>query len=65
VKAGDTTTISVDALPGVELAGTVARIRSLGENRQGDIVYRVTVRPSQTDERLCWNMTAMVSIGAK
>lgn len=65
VKAGDASVITVDALPGVELAGTVARIRSLGENRQGDIVYRVTVRPSQTDQRLRWNMTAMVSIGAK
>lgn len=62
---GDSTTITVDALPGVEMAGTVVRIRSLGENRQGDVVYRVTVRPSQSDARLRWNMTAMVSVGAK
>jgi hypothetical protein len=31
------------ALPGVELAGQVLRIKELGENHQGDIVYRAII----------------------
>ena len=54
--------ITVDALPGVEIPGKVTRIRAYGENRQGDIVYMVVVKPDRQDERLRWNMTASVSI---
>lgn len=56
-------TITFDALPGVEMQGKVSRIRELGENRQGDITYRVIVIPAQQDARLRWNMTASVAIG--
>ncbi len=56
-------TITFDALPGVEMQGRVTRIRELGENRQGDIVYRVIITPNQHDARLRWNMTASVAIG--
>ncbi len=63
VKEGDAATLTFDALPDVELTGKVARIKALGENRQGDIVYTVTIKPDKNDERLRWNMTAKVSIG--
>jgi HlyD family secretion protein len=56
-------TITFDALPGVEMQGRVTRIRELGENRQGDITYRVIIAPNQHDTRLRWNMTASVAIG--
>lgn len=62
ISVGDTATATVDALPGVEFSGKVTRIRALGENRQGDIVYTVTVQPDRQDGRLRWNMTAAVSI---
>ena len=62
IKVGDAATVTVDALPGVEFAGKVTRIRAFGENRQGDIVYTVTVQPDRQDDRLRWNMTAAVSI---
>jgi HlyD family secretion protein len=65
VKQGDPVSITFDALPGFELPGTVKRIEGFGENRQGDIVYTVTVQPDQQDPRLKWNMTASVSIAAK
>ena len=65
VKQGDQVSITFDALPGFELPGTVKRIEGFGENRQGDIVYTVTVQPDQQDPRLKWNMTASVSIAAK
>ena len=59
---GAPATITFDALPGVTLPGTVARIKGFGENRQGDITYKVVVNPTQQDARLRWNMTATVNI---
>jgi multidrug resistance efflux pump len=65
IKVGDAATVTVDALPGVEFPGKVTRIRAFGENRQGDIVYTVTVQPDRQDDRLRWNMTAAVGIKGK
>ena len=65
VKPGDQVIITFDALPGFELPGAVTQIEGFGENRQGDIVYSVTVQPETQDARLKWNMTASVSIDAK
>jgi len=65
VQVGDPVTLTFDAIPDLELSGKVTRIRTLGENRQGDIVYTVIVTPNQQDARLRWNMTAKVSIEAK
>jgi HlyD family secretion protein len=62
VKVGDRVSISIDALPDLELTGTVERIRPLGENKQGDITYTATIIPDESDERLRWNMTASVII---
>ncbi|MBI5303017.1 MAG: HlyD family efflux transporter periplasmic adaptor subunit [Chloroflexi bacterium] len=63
VKEGDPVTVTLDAISGLELIGKVTRIKGFGENRQGDIVYSVTVALDKQDERLRWNMTAKVSIG--
>ena len=65
VSVGDAATLTFDAIPDLTLPGQVTRIGSLGENRQGDIVYTVTVTPSKLDDRLRWNMTAKVSITPK
>jgi HlyD family secretion protein len=65
VREGAAVVITLDALPGVELLGKVIRVRGFGDNRQGDIVYRVYVRPERMDERMRWNMTASVSIEAQ
>jgi hypothetical protein len=46
----------------VKLAGHVLRIKELGENHQGDIVYRAIVVPDQMDARMRWNMTASAAI---
>ena len=62
VQEGDSVAISIDALPDLELTGTVERIKPLGENKQGDITYTATIIPSKGDERLRWNMTASVII---
>lgn len=65
VSVGDTATLSFDAIPALESTSKVSRIKSLGENRQGDIVYTVAVQPAKMDDRLRWNMTAKVSIEPK
>jgi HlyD family secretion protein len=62
VQEGDRVAISIDALPDLELEGTVTRIKPLGENKQGDITYTATITPDSIDERLRWNMTASVII---
>jgi len=62
VREGSTAEMTFDAIPGLKLPGTVSRIRALGENRQGDITYIVTVKPARHDDRLRWNMTASVTI---
>jgi len=65
VHEGARATITFDALPGVTLPGTVTRIKGFGENKQGDITYKVVVKPDQQDARLRWNMTASVSIDGR
>jgi HlyD family secretion protein len=62
VHEGSQATVTFDALPDLELPGTVSRIRALGENKQGDITYAVTIKLGQQDQRLHWNMTASVTI---
>lgn len=61
VQEGSQATIAFDALPDVEITGTVDRIRLVGEDNRGDIVYKVIVTPNQMDLRLLWNMTAVVT----
>jgi len=65
VREGSPVTVTVDAIPDLQLSGIVTRIRGLGENKQGDISYVVTVTPERQDPRLRWNMTASVSIVPK
>ncbi|MEN9938052.1 MAG: hypothetical protein RLZZ387_4631, partial [Chloroflexota bacterium] len=65
VKEGDPVVISLDAVPDLELPGTVTRIEGYGQNKQGDITYTVLVTPDTPDARLKWNMTASVSIEPK
>ncbi|HXF61453.1 MAG TPA: HlyD family efflux transporter periplasmic adaptor subunit [Caldilineaceae bacterium] len=62
VREGDRVEIAIDALPELELTGSVVRIKPLGENKQGDITYTATIIPDTSDERLRWNMTASVTI---
>lgn len=60
VKSGQRVTLTFDAIPGLELPGTVSRIRPIGEDNRGDTVYKVVVKPTRSDDRLLWNMTAVV-----
>jgi HlyD family secretion protein len=62
VVQGDHVNLTFDALPGLTMAGRVLRVKELGENHQGDIVYRVMIQPDKADARLRWNMTASAAI---
>lgn len=63
IEEGAPVVMTFDAIDGLEMAGKVDRIRTFGENRLGDITYRVTIVPAENDPRLRWNMTAQVRIG--
>jgi HlyD family secretion protein len=65
IEEGLPASVTLDAIPGLELSGYVSQIKPYGDTRQGDIVYTVIVTPDQQDERLRWNMTAKVSIGSR
>ena len=60
IKSGQPVTVRFDAVPGLELTGTVNRIKGYGINVRGDNTYVVTVNLAQSDPRLLWNMTARV-----
>ena len=62
VQVGAAVDISFDALPDAALTGKVSRIDAFGTNRQGDIVYAVSIMPDKLDPRMRWNMTAAVHI---
>ncbi len=65
VTPGKQVTVTFDALPDLELRGTVDRIRPIGQDNRGDTVYMVVVKPERRDDRLLWNMTAVVDFGMK
>jgi HlyD family secretion protein len=62
VREGDPVAITFDGIPGLQLAGEVIGIQGFGETKQGDIVYKVTIRPERQDPRFRWNMTATIAI---
>ncbi|MEJ2207963.1 MAG: HlyD family efflux transporter periplasmic adaptor subunit, partial [Anaerolineae bacterium] len=62
IEAGDGVEVTVDAIPGLSLPGTVVRVKPLGVEKLGDVTYTVVVALDRQDARLRWNMTAVVSI---
>jgi len=60
VKEGQSVMVTFDALPELNLQGTVESIGTLYQTSSGDIVYPVKIRLIDTDPRLRWGMTASV-----
>ena len=65
VQPGAEVNITVDALPGVTLKGTVTSIMPRSIIKRGDVTYTVKVAISNPDPRLKWGMTAFVDIKGK
>jgi multidrug resistance efflux pump len=60
VKEGQPVTVTLDALPGVELKGNVFSISQNYSENQGDVVYEVTILLTDIDPAMRWGMTAVV-----
>jgi multidrug resistance efflux pump len=60
VSVGQPVTVKPDALPEVELAGTVESVAETFSERSGDITYVVRIRLDETDPLLRWGMTVEV-----
>ena len=57
---GQPVSVTLDAIPDVEMKGTVLSIGQNYSQNQGDIVYEVTVMLTDTDPAMRWGMTAAV-----
>jgi HlyD family secretion protein len=62
IQPGDSTSVTVDALPGVTLNGKVTSITPRSAVKRGDVTYTVKVALTDADPRLKWGMTAFVDI---
>jgi multidrug resistance efflux pump len=60
ISQGQTVTINPDALPDLELSGTVDFISDLFEEKSGDVTYTARIRLDEGDPRLRWGMTVVV-----
>jgi multidrug resistance efflux pump len=60
IKEGMPASVVLDAIPNATLKGTVESIAKTFEEKQGDVVYEVTVRLDDTDPSILWGMTAVV-----
>ncbi len=65
LETGMPATIAFDAISDLELDGAIKFIRPIGEDLRGDTVYTVVITPNQSDDRLLWNLTAVVTIEPK
>jgi membrane fusion protein (multidrug efflux system) len=60
LKEGQPVTVTLDALPDVELKGDILSIGQNYAENQGDIVYKVTILLTDTHTNMRWGMTAAV-----
>jgi multidrug resistance efflux pump len=65
IREGDAVTITFEAIRDLQLTGRVTRIKPVGENKRGDIIYTVILTPDRQDERLRWNMSASIVFQGK
>jgi HlyD family secretion protein len=61
VFVGQQVTVILDALPDLELSGTVEHISDLYTEKGGDITYTVRILLDEGDEDLRWGMTVLVT----
>ena len=62
VAPGQAAVVTLDALPGVELPGTVTEIADVAETNRGNVTYAVTVALDPAAAPLRWGMTAFADI---
>ena len=60
LKEGQPVDITLDAFPDVTLKGNILSISENYTERQGDIVYKVTILLTDKNPAIRWGMTAQV-----
>jgi len=60
LSVGQKVTFTADALPDVEMSGTVAEISGASILQGGDVLYTVRIHADDVDPRLQWGMTVEV-----
>lgn len=55
--------VTLDALPEVQLKGTILSIGQSYSENQGDVVYEVTILLTENDPLIRWGMTAEIKFG--
>jgi multidrug resistance efflux pump len=60
VRLGQPVLVQADALPELEMKGTVNAIKDLSEEKRGDVTYTVTILLDQANAPLKWGMTVAV-----
>ena len=58
---GQSVSINPDALPELQLNGIVSSISQLFTEKRGDVTYTVTIDLEDSDPRLRWGMTMVVT----
>jgi multidrug resistance efflux pump len=61
LKIGDKVMVTIDALPGVQMEGTIAQIAPKSSKTTG-VNYTVTIDLAQIPEGLRWGMTTLVGL---
>lgn len=61
IFVGQKVTVTPDALPDLELSGTVEYISDLFEEKRGDVTYTARILLDESDPRLRWGMTVVVT----
>jgi len=61
VSVGQNVTVVPDALPDIELSGTVDQISDIFEEKRGDITYTARILLNDVDPRLRWGMTVVIT----
>jgi multidrug resistance efflux pump len=60
LEEGQSVIVTLDAIPDVELKGTISSIGQTFTENQGDVVYEVNVLLTDVDPAMRWGMTAEV-----
>jgi multidrug resistance efflux pump len=61
IKEGQPVSVTLDALPNMELNGNVLSISQNYSEYQGDVVYEATILLTESDPVMRWGMTAVVN----
>jgi multidrug efflux pump subunit AcrA (membrane-fusion protein) len=61
IEEGELVTLALDAMPDVELSGHVLSVAQNFAEKQGDIVYEVTILLAESNPGMRWGMTAQVN----